>query len=351
MKQNEFECLVAAVCDRLTALSGENPAEIAACKSGEDFEGCVLGAVEKTLAQQGVAAQVHYTAGGHSFPDIVLEFPDGSRFGIEVKSSSATKGKNWKINGNSILGSTKEEVESTYLLFGKTAAGNQAFRWKRYEDCVAGVAVTHSPRYMIDMDLAAGATFFDKLGMSYQQLSEEEQPIEKITGYFRAQGQQAWWLSESTPAALRMYADLSQEEQRELLGYCFARFPEVFSVSSKKFARCAMWMVTERSVVSPSLRDSFTAGGKVTVQAGGMTFEQVSHIFENLQACRQEVIAALDNATAEELAADWGVGQELGECLTEKVAAWSFLCGRKFCGCTVNGCEPEELLKRILDDE
>jgi len=348
MNQVGFEAFVAAVCGCLEALSRENPAVIAACKSGEDFEGCVCAAVEQTLAAQGLSAQALYVAGSHSFPDIVLEFDDGSRYGIEVKSSSAVKKKDWKINGNSILGSTKEAVLSTYVLFGKTAAGQQAFRWKRYEDCVASVAVTHSPRYMIDMDLAAGETFFDKSHLSYQELSDAEQPIEKITAYFRAQGQRAWWLAESTPAALRMYADLSCAEQSELLGYCFAHFPEVFSGSSKKFSRCAMWMVSERSIVSPSLRDSFTAGGKVTLWAADRAFESIPHIFENLRLCQQEVLVALDNATAEELMESWGMAGALGESLPEKALAWCAASARKLCGCGVNDHEPEQLLKSIL---
>ena len=350
MNQVGFEAFMAALCGNLEALSRHSPSVVAACKSGEDFERCVCTAVEQVLEAQGVVARLFYSAGGHKFPDLVLEFDDGNRYGIEVKSSSSTRGKGWKINGNSILGSTKEEVLATYLLFGKTAAGHQGFRWKLYEDCVASVAVTHSPRYMIDMDLAAGETFFDKSNLSYRELSEGEHPIEKITAYFRGQGQQAWWLAESTPAALRMLAELPHEEQSELLGYCFAHFPEVFSASSKKFSRCAMWMVSERSVVCPSLRDSFTAGGKVTVQAGGERFEQMPHIFENLHLCRQAVLAALDNAATEELQENWGATVQPGEQLADKVAAWCTACGRQLNACSVGGYEPEGLLRSILED-
>ena len=351
MNQIGFETFMAALCVSLEALSQENPAQIAACKSGEEFERCVCAVVQELLSVEGLTAELFYRPGGHSFPDIVLQFDDESRYGIEVKSSSATKKKGWKINGNSIRSGTKEEVLGTYILFGKTAMGQQAFRWKRYEDCVAGVAVTHSPRYMIDMDLAAGETFFDRSGLSYRELSEAERPIEKITAYFRGQGQRAWWLAESTPAALRMFAELSQEEQSELLGYCFAHFPEVFSGSTKKFSRCAIWMVSERSIVSSSLRDSFTAGGKVTVQVGGESFQQVPHIFKNLRRCRQEVLAALDNATTEELQEAWGMLGALSDSLTEKAAAWCAVCGRQVSADSVKGYEPEALLRRILEVE
>lgn len=97
------------------------------------------------LDDLGLTATVHYTPGGHTFPDNVIEFFDGEKYGIEVKSSTSATSKPWKINGNSVLGSTKENVIDTYIVFGKTVMGNQAFRFKRYEDAVANVAVTHSP--------------------------------------------------------------------------------------------------------------------------------------------------------------------------------------------------------------
>ena len=103
-------------------------------------------------------------AWGHAFPDIVIDFPNGEKYGIEVKSSSSPTSKSWKINGNSVLGSTKEDVIDTYVIFGKTAIGNQGFRFKRYEDAVANVAVTHSPRYTIDMDIPPEETFSQNPG-------------------------------------------------------------------------------------------------------------------------------------------------------------------------------------------
>ena len=132
----------------------------------------------------------------------------------------------------------------------KTHEGNQGFRFKRYEEAVANVAVTHSPRYAIDMDIAPDETFFVKSGLSYRQISESNDPIGLITAYFKSQGQRAWWLSESTPAAIRMFSDLPIEERNMLIGYCFAHFPEVFSNSQNKFSRCAMWLATEHNCTS-----------------------------------------------------------------------------------------------------
>lgn len=347
MTPEQFGALVEDIRQYLEGLSQKDPRVIAACKTGEDFEVCVRNAVEVVLAESGIQAEIKYEQGGHMFPDIVLAFENGDQYGIEVKSSTSI-GRSWKINGNSVLGSTKEDVIDTYVMFGKTAMGHQAFRCKRYEDCVADVAVTHSPRYRIDMDLEPGTTFFDKSGLSYKQISESEDPIGQITAYFRSQGQKAWWLSESTPAAIRMFSDLSNEEQAELIGYCFAHFPEIFSSSSKKFHRCAMWMVTERSVVAPSLRDSFTAGGRVDISLYGATYENVPQIFNNLRIYRKHIVDAIENASIEELREDWNYPGALDDSINSRITAWVSVTAEKFSSKSVNNYDRVRMLSDMI---
>lgn len=317
MTSEAFAHLIEEIREYLENLAITNPGTIAACRSGEDFEVCVRDATAAVLNRKGIHAEIQYEQGSHTFPDIVLVFDNGDKYGIEVKSSTGT-GRSWKINGNSVLGSTKEDVIDTYVMFGKTTMGHQAFRCKRYEDCVADVAVTHSPRYRIDMDLTPGTTFFDKSGLSYQQISSAEKPIELITDYFRSQGQHAWWLAESTPAAIRMFSNLSIEEKKSLLGYCFAHFPEVFSSSVSKFSRCAMWLAAEHSIVSSSLRDNFSAGGKIEYGQ----FGKVSRIYKTLDECREYVLKALEDATVEELYADWGLSYRDSYADFDKVIDW-----------------------------
>ena len=343
-----FGDFVDKVCLVLYNLSKTNPKRIAACKTGEDFEECVVEAVETVINQIGIDAKTHYTKGGHAFPDIVIEFSDGSKYGIEVKSSTSSTSKNWKINGNSVLGSTKEDVIDTYIIFGKTAIGNQGFRYKRYEDAIANVAVTHSPRYAIDMEIASNETFFAKSGLTYKQISESDDPIGQITAYFRSQGQKAWWLSESTPAAIRMFSDLSNEEQAELIGYCFAHFPEIFSSSSKKFHRCAMWLVTERSVVAPSLRDSFTAGGRVDISLYGATYKNVPQIFNNLRIYRKYIVDAIENASIDELREDWNYTGALEDSLHSRITAWVSVTAEKFTSKSVNNYDRVRMLSDMI---
>ena len=325
MTNEMFAQLTEEVREYLEKLSILSPATIAACKSGEDFEVCVRDALAAVLIKNEIKAEIQYEQGSHSFPDIVIVFEDGSKYGVEVKSSTGV-GRSWKINGNSVLGSTKKDVIDTYVMFGKTAVGHQAFRCKRYEDCVADVAVTHSPRYRIDMELEQGTTFFDKSGLSYQQISSADKPIALITEYFRSKGQHAWWLAESTPAAIRMLSDIPTEERKMLIGYCFAHFPEVFSTSGNKFSRCAMWLASEHSIVSSSLRDNFSAGGKFEYGE----FGRISRIYKTLEECRDYVVKALDEAIVEELCADWG--EEITEPYVEydKVAEWMRIIAQKY---------------------
>ena len=76
----DFERFVEKVCQTLEAVSVSAPHRIAACKSGEDFEACVVEAVHAALDDLGLTATVHYTPGGHTFPDIVIEFSNGKEF-------------------------------------------------------------------------------------------------------------------------------------------------------------------------------------------------------------------------------------------------------------------------------
>ena len=119
MTPERFSALVDAVRQYLEDLSYSNPNVIAVCRSGEDFEVCVRDAVEAVLVREGIHAEIQYEQGSHTFPDIVLVFDNGDKYGIEVKSSTST-GRSWKINGNSVLGSTKEDVIDTMSCLVRT---------------------------------------------------------------------------------------------------------------------------------------------------------------------------------------------------------------------------------------
>ena len=85
---------------------------------------------------------------GQKFPDIVSYVNRNKAFGLEVKTTSTN---NWKSVGGSIFESTRvENVEHIYMFFGKLVTPVE-YICKSYQDCLYDVAITHSPRYLIDM--------------------------------------------------------------------------------------------------------------------------------------------------------------------------------------------------------
>lgn len=323
MDKKLFKEYVDNVVTTLRTMAAENPAYITSCKSGDDFELRVVDAANRTLESMGLSASVLHTPGSHAFPDIIIEFNDGDKYGIEVKSSTAAKAKGWKINGNSVMGSTRDEsVIETYIVFGKTAPSALDFKARKYDECIANVVVTHSPRYLIDLDLPENETFFAVSGISYEQITTSDNPIGLITKYFQSQGQKAWWLSESTPAAVRLFSDLNEAEQMQCFGYGLAHFPELFERNKNKYKRLATWLATEKSIVSPSVRDDFSAGGQVDLVLAGRAYPKLPQIFQRLIDYKEAFIKALNAADSDALCADWGIPVITLPDEKSKVNAW-----------------------------
>lgn len=344
MNQNEFHQVIDYVLKFLDNDCKRRPE----CyrKSGEEFEPLVVEAINAAVKGNGIYVLVKYTSGGHGFPDIVLEDSYGTKYGIEVKSSTSS-GKSWKINGNSVMGTTKEAgIIENVIVFGKLRGENSEFRARNYEQSVVNVGVTHSPRYLIDLDIPMGESFFDKSGIMYSQLNSADNPIKLITDYFLSVGQKAWWLAESTPASIRMFGDLPGEEQKSLMGYAFAHFPELFSHSTSKFYRFMSWLVSEKSIIDAALRDRFTAGGKVDLELCGMRYQNVPQIFKNLYKYREFIRAELNNVDLEELSEDWGIAASIN--YNDRVYQLVMLICQSIVDSDLPGIDKNQLVTSIL---
>lgn len=171
---------------------------------------------------------------GQRFPDIVI----GGYYGVEVKT---TKANHWKSTGSSVAEGTRvEDVERVYLLFGKMCEP-VCFVCKPYEECLSEVVVTHSPRYLVDMNLLKGETIFDKLGIPYDELRCQPNPIRTILDYYRSrlkEGEELWWLdndhSKVSNLVIRMWSSLSPQEKQKYQIKGFIFFPELLSNRSDK---------------------------------------------------------------------------------------------------------------------
>lgn len=196
---------------------------------------------------------------GQKFPDIVA-----ARFyGVEVKS---TKDNHWTSTGSSILESSRiADVERIFMTFGKLGGNPIEFLSRPYEECLYGIAVTHMPRYLIDMRLRKGETIFDKMGVPYDELRMMDNPVAPVSKYYRSQlkdGESLWWagdsVDEAVSAKIRIWGKVSAEEKRRYTTYGCVNYPEVFRGD---YDRYALWL-TSQGVVDPHIRDQFSAGGQ-----------------------------------------------------------------------------------------
>ena len=158
-------------------------------------------------------------------------------------------------------------VEMVYIVYGK-AGGMPETRWARYEDCISHVRVSHSPRFVVDMD-EDSLHLFNNLPIPYgefAQLSDEEK-MHHIREYSRGrlgEGERLWWLetSHSLPVGIRFYTHLQQGEKRMLRAEAALLFPEVCAsrYTRGKYDDASLYLLMHHGVFCPQARDLWTAG-------------------------------------------------------------------------------------------
>ncbi len=243
---------------------------------------------------------------GQRFPDIIAN----KFYGIEVKS---TNKNHWKSTGSSVAEGTRvSDVERIFMLFGKMCNPIE-FRCRPYEECLSEVVVTHSPRYLINMDLEKGETFFDKLQIPYDELRRQENPIQTVVKYYKNQlrtGEKLWWMGDDECHAnnviIRLWNHIDRKEQEILKLKGYILFPELLGNSNDKFNRLALWLSTQQGIVCPNVRDQFTAGGQGEIFIDEQ-FVKVPQIILRLYKSIQNIKVLLQQMSCEELSECWGV--------------------------------------------
>lgn len=229
---------------------------------------------------------------GHKFPDISIE----KYYGVEVKS---TDKNHWVSTGSSIVESTRiEHIENIYMLFGKLGGNPPEFRCRPYQDVLCDIAVTHSPRYLINMELLKGQTIFDKMNTTYDVFRKATDNIDQVRRYYREKAKQEkkeempWWLSndniENTVSFnIRLWNSISMQEKRDLLAKCLILFPETMSPKpqNNKYNQATLWLCSYCQVVMPNIRDIFSAGGTIKFVNEVELEKPVSKIFKTIVDC------------------------------------------------------------------
>ena len=246
---------------------------------------------------------------GQCFPDIVA----GKYYGVEVKSS---KDEKWITLGGSVNESTRiENVERIFLIFGKLKEPVE-FRSRPYEDCLPDVVVTHYPRYMIDMNLKDSETIFCKMGTTYDDLRSSENLVEKIVDYYKSQlcdGESLWWTgkhekdgqAEAVPMKIRLWRTLPSDEKSRLVTSGLALFPDILGESQRKYERFSLWLVAKHSVLSTSLRDPFSAGGKDKLVAGNAVFNDIPRKIINVHKNADDICDMIRSTDEDILCETW----------------------------------------------
>ncbi|MDO4544848.1 MAG: hypothetical protein Q4C25_01710, partial [Bacillota bacterium] len=218
---DEFETLCNNACKEMNDLAQKDP-EYYLSKGAQKLEIEVKNALD--IAANGTKFEgTIEIVSGQRFPDIVA----AKYYGVEVKS---TKDDKWTLIGGSVAEGTRvSDVEHIFFMFGKLHEPVE-FKTRRYEECLCDIAVTHSPRYKIDMNLADGETIFDKMDISYNDLRKLSNPIKPVIKYFRSTlkpGESLWWVNgeeeqeheEETAVSpkIRLWKTLSSEEKNDMI--------------------------------------------------------------------------------------------------------------------------------------
>lgn len=252
----------------------------------KSFELDVHEALLASSSELKISWKIEYIS-GHRFPDIVARINAKQSLGIEVKTIS-TRNKSWKIMGGSIMESTRVPDVSRIQIF---CAKQSPFeiKYRPFEDCVEDVAVTHSPRYMLNMDIAQGEDLFHRLHCSYDEIRKMPNPFEAFRNYMVSSKKQSlnetddvqlWWFSPNEKefsrqelaeqsfanslvnSQIRFWRELSVEEKEKIKIQMIVATP---SILGGQYENACQWLLQHQGIINPSFRDSFSAGGQVIV--------------------------------------------------------------------------------------
>ena len=263
---------------------------------------------------------------GAQFPDIrISDF-----YGVEVKS---TIKNHWTSTGSSILESTRDmNIKRIFMTFGKLGKPVE-FRSRPYEECLSDIAVTHYPRYRIDMELKKGETIFDKIGMSYDELRNLENPVEPVSKYYKSKlkpGERLWWatdsIEESTAPTVRLFSTLDIEEKERIRVLLYAMFPEILGNSIDKYNNSSLFMLTRYGIINPSFRDMFSAGGKVDLPLRTGVLVKMPAAFGRIQKYKDLIQETLAETPIQTLSENWGVLVDE----KNRIGQWCDLCAAQY---------------------
>lgn len=283
----------------------ENPLKYKGLNSSS-LEPCAVEKIKMACANSPFDANEVKLISGQRFPDIVAD----KYYGIEVKS---TKEDHWTSTGSSIVETTRvEHVDDIYMLFGKLGGAIPQFKCRPYQDVLYDIAVTHSPRYLINMELEKKDTIFSKMETTYDEFRTSPDSISLVRRYYKERAKQQnrqempWWItSDNLDNAhsfnIRLWNSLELWERNELRMKCMILFPEALNpvVSKTKYNNTTLWLCSYNQVVNPNVRDLYSSGGQITHVNGTELNKPVAQVFNVIVEFADEIKALLRHPSTE----------------------------------------------------
>jgi hypothetical protein len=283
-----------------------NPAKgLKTIKSGDEFEAILFNEIKEICAMRKI--RDCRRTGKQTFPDIII-WP----FGIEAKS---TISDSWVSTGNSIVETTRvPDLKEIYMYFLKqNKNGTKNIRFKPYAECLSDIVVTHSPRYKIDMHLAKDENIFKKMTISYNAFRKGD-AIRLAKEYYKSilkPGEELWWIDQPEESGvtpiIRNFSDLDSKTQQVFKIESMVYFPEIFSSSTHKYVKVTLHLLQKYQATCSSLRDLFTAGGRMTVTLQRGKKASIPKVFYNLYINATSINQSLNKMDRDELARIWNV--------------------------------------------
>lgn len=272
------------------------------------LEFCAVEKIKMACSDSPFDANEVVLVSGQRFPDIVAN----KYYGVEVKS---TKENRWTSTGSSIVETTRiENVGDIFMLFGKLGGDVPQFKCRPYQDVLYDIAVTHSPRYLINMELKKEETIFSKMGTIYDDFRTSSDSISLVRCYYRKRAklqnrqEMPWWITSDNvddprPFNIRLWNSLDLSEKRELQTKCMILFPEALNParSLTKYNNTTLWLCSYNQVVNPNVRDLYSAGGKITHVDSKRLPQPVAQVFNTIVDYSNDVKTLLDSPTKDML--------------------------------------------------
>ena len=199
----------------------------------------------------------------------------------------------------------KKEQKMQWVGMNSNLSGEYAqFDCKPYEQCLSGIAVTHSPRYLIDMNV--DETIFEKINIPYDTFRtlKESEKINRVRHYYidkaRSEGkvEMPWWMGGSTEVNISMYNDQSIQRKEMIKKQMFILFPELlYGNTSEGYKKAAFWLCNRYSLLCYNMRDTFSAGGQTKTINGVRLANPYPGVVGRILTYRKDIEAMLKHPT------------------------------------------------------